>query len=89
MYTDLFDELFKFLCRGFFSIRLHNRTDLVSLYFGGFTGLIDLNLIVIPGFATAQSAFLSLKGPFWTINPDIVHTDSLQCPGVILKLQEH
>ena len=44
-------------------MHLHNRTDLVSLYFGGFTRLIDLDLIVIPGFAIAQSAFLSLKGP--------------------------
>ena len=44
-------------------MHLHNRPDLESLYFDGFTGLIDLNLIVIPGFAIAQSAFLSLKGP--------------------------
>ena len=36
-----------------------------------FSGLIDLNLIVIPGFAIAQSAFLSLKGPCWTIHPEI------------------
>jgi len=52
-------------------MQLHNRTDLVSLYFGGFTGLIDLDLIVIPGFATTQSAFLSLKAPCWTIHPKI------------------
>ena len=42
---------------------LHNRPDLVSSYFDGFTGLMDLDLIVIPGSAIAQSAFLSLKGP--------------------------
>ena len=53
------------------SMYLHDRLDLVSLYFDGFTGLIDLNLIVTPGFATAQSAFLSLKGPCWTIHPKI------------------
>ena len=42
---------------------LHNRPDLVSSYFDGFTGLIDLDFIVILGFSIAQSAFLSLKHP--------------------------
>ena len=39
--------------------------------FWWFSGLIDLDLIVIPGFAIAQSAFLSLKGPCWTIHPEV------------------
>ena len=69
--TDLFLWFIQVPVERPFSMHLNKRKDLVSLYFGGFTGLIDLNLIVIPGFATAQSAFLSLKGPCWTIHPKI------------------